>query len=59
LNQTRTDVSVDLKVGATGHSPGAASAEQLNTTTPNRGTISNKLVQNLPYNGRDGLNFAR
>jgi len=55
-----TDVSVDLKVGATGETVQvAASAEQLNTTTAEVGsTISNKLVQNLPYNGRDGLNFA-
>jgi len=55
-----TDVSVDLKVGATGDTVQvAASAEQLNTTTAEvGGTISNKLVQNLPYNGRDGLNFA-
>src|SRR5204863_8162784 len=37
----------------------AASAEQLNTTTAEVGsTINNKLVQNLPYAGRDSLNFA-
>ncbi len=55
-----TDVSVDLKVGATAETVQvAATAEQLNTTTTEvGGTISNKLVQNLPYNGRDGLNFA-
>ncbi len=55
-----TDVSVDLKVGATAETVQvAASAEQLNTTTTEvGGTINNKLVQNLPYAGRDGLNFA-
>src|SRR5262245_13304951 len=55
-----TDVSVDLKVGAAAETVQvAATAEQLNTTTTEvGGTISNKLVQNLPYNGRDGLNFA-
>ncbi len=55
-----TDVSVDMKVGGAGETiQVAATAEQLNTTTTEiGGTISNKLVQNLPYNGRDGLNFA-
>jgi Carboxypeptidase regulatory-like domain len=55
-----TDVSVDMKLGAAAETVQvAATAEQLNTTTAEvGGTISNKLVQNLPYNGRDGLNFA-
>ena len=55
-----TDVSVDLKVGGASETVQVeASAEQLNTTTTEvGGTISNKMVQNLPYNGRDGLNFA-
>src|SRR5262245_45898497 len=55
-----TDISIDLQVGATADTVQvAASSEQLNTTTTEVGaTISNKLVQNLPYNGRDGLNFA-
>jgi Carboxypeptidase regulatory-like domain len=55
-----TDISIDLKVGATGETVQvAASAEQLNTTTTEvGGAISNKLVQNLPYAGREGLNFA-
>src|SRR5262245_34428753 len=55
-----TDVSVDLQVGATSETVQVnATSEQLNTTsTEVGGTISNKLVQNLPYAGRDGLNFA-
>src|SRR5215475_5156340 len=55
-----TDVSVDMKVGATGETVQvSASAEQLNTTTTEvGGTINNKLVRNLPFAGRDGLNFA-
>src|SRR3989442_2826024 len=55
-----TDVSVDLQVGAAAETVEvAATAEQLNTTTTEvGGTINNKLVQNLPFNGRDGLNFA-
>jgi len=55
-----TDVSVDLKVGATGETVQvAASAEQLNTTTTEvGGTINNQLVKNLPFAGRDGLGFA-
>jgi len=55
-----TDVSVDLQVGAaTDTVQVAASAEQLNTTTTEVGaTINNRLVRNLPYAGRDGLNFA-
>jgi carboxypeptidase family protein/peptidase M24-like protein len=55
-----TDVSVDLKVGATGETVQvAASAEQLNTTTTEvGGTINNHLVQNLPFGGREGLGFA-
>jgi carboxypeptidase family protein len=55
-----TDVSVELKVGAATETVQvAAIAEQLNTTTAEvGGTINNKLVQNLPYAGRDSLNFA-
>src|SRR5262245_15646328 len=55
-----TDVSVDLEVGTTSETVQVTtSAEQLNTTTNEvGGTISNRLVQNLPFNGRDGLNFA-
>ena len=55
-----TDVSVDMKVGAASETVlVTTSAEQLNTTTTEVGTtINNKLVQNLPYNGRDSLNFA-
>src|SRR6266571_8396018 len=55
-----TDVSVDLEVGTTSETVQVtASAEQLNTTTNEVGaTISNKLVQNLPFAGRDSLGFA-
>src|SRR5262245_14527562 len=55
-----TDVSVDLQVGATAETVEiGATAEQLNTTTTEvGGTINNTLVQNLPFAGRDGLNFA-
>src|SRR5205085_7585329 len=55
-----TDVSVDMQVGNTSETVQvAATAEQLNTTTAEVGsTINNRLVQNLPFNGRDGLNFA-
>ena len=55
-----TDVSVDLEVGTTSETVQVtASAEQLNTTTNEVGaTISNRLVQNLPFNGRDSLGFA-
>jgi hypothetical protein len=55
-----TNVSVDLKVGATAETVQvAAVAEQLNTTTAEvGGTINNKLVQSLPYAGRESLNFA-
>ncbi len=55
-----TNVSVDLEVGAAAETVlVTASSEQLNTTTTEvGGTINNKLVQNLPFNGRDGLNFA-
>src|SRR5215470_15317147 len=55
-----TDVAVDLEVGTTAETVTVTTgAEQLNTTTNEvGGTISNKLVQNLPFNGRDGLNFA-
>src|SRR5262245_62692142 len=55
-----TDVSVELKVGAAAETVQvAAISEQLNTTTAEvGGTINNKLVRNLPFAGRDGLNFA-
>ena len=55
-----TDVSVDLEVGTTAETVSVtASAEQLNTSTNEVGaTISNQLVQNLPFAGREGLNFA-
>src|SRR2546427_1279467 len=55
-----TDVSVDLEVGTTSETVQVtASAEQLNTTTNEVGaTISNKLVQNLPFAGRGSLDFA-
>jgi hypothetical protein len=55
-----TDVSVNMQVGVTTETiQVTASAEQLNTTTTEvGGTINNMLVQNLPFNGRDGLNFA-
>ncbi len=55
-----TDVSVDMNVGAAAETVQvAAIAEQLKTTTNEVGTtINNKLVQNLPYNGREGLSFA-
>ncbi|HEX4945544.1 MAG TPA: carboxypeptidase-like regulatory domain-containing protein [Blastocatellia bacterium] len=55
-----TNVSVDLQIGAASETVQvAAAAEQLNTTTAEvGGTINNKLVQNLPFAGRDSLNFA-
>ena len=55
-----TNISIDMQVGAASETVQiSASAEQLNTTTAEVGaTISNKLVQNLPYAGRDSLNFA-
>ena len=55
-----TNVSIDLNVGAATDTVQIdASAEQLNTTTAEVGsTINNKLVQNLPFAGRDSLNFA-
>src|SRR4030095_7283178 len=55
-----TDVRIDLEVGTASETVQvAASAEQLNTTTNEVGaTIDNKLVQNLPFNGREGLGFA-
>ncbi|NOT60766.1 MAG: TonB-dependent receptor, partial [Acidobacteria bacterium] len=55
-----TNVSVEMQVGAaTDTVQIAAAAEQLNTTTAEVGTtINNKLVQNLPFAGRDSLNFA-
>src|SRR5439155_11473324 len=55
-----TDVSIDLEVGIASETVQvAASAEQLNTTTNEVGaTISNQLVQNLPFAGREGLHFA-
>jgi hypothetical protein len=55
-----TDVAVDLEVGTAAETVQVmASADQLNTTTNEVGaTIDNKLVQNLPFGGREGLNFA-
>ncbi len=55
-----TDVSVDMTVGATSETVQVtANAEQLNTTSNEVGTtINNKLVQNLPYNSREGLAFS-
>ncbi|HEU4389629.1 MAG TPA: carboxypeptidase-like regulatory domain-containing protein, partial [Blastocatellia bacterium] len=55
-----SDVSIDLQVGTTSETIQIqALAEQLNTTTTEvGGTISNQLVQNLPFAGRDGLGFA-
>jgi hypothetical protein len=55
-----TNASVDMQLGAAMETVQVeVSAEQLNTTTAEvGGTINNKLVQNLPFAGRDGLNFA-
>jgi hypothetical protein len=55
-----TNVAVDMEIGAMSETVQvAASHEQLNTTTAEvGGTISNKLVQELPYSTRDSLNFA-
>lgn len=55
-----TNVSIDLQIGTAADTVQiAASAEQLNTTTAEvGGTINNKLVQNLPFAGRESLNFA-
>src|SRR5215471_2506061 len=55
-----TNVSVDMEIGAMSETVQvAASQQQLNTTTAEVGaTISNKLVQELPYSTRDSLNFA-
>jgi hypothetical protein len=55
-----TNISVDLNVGAASDTVQiTASTEQLNTTTAEvGGAINNKLVQNLPHAGREGLNFA-
>ncbi len=55
-----TNISVDLSLGATTETVEVtASAARLDTTTNEVGTtISNKLVQNLPYAGREGLSFA-
>ncbi|HMV81500.1 MAG TPA: carboxypeptidase-like regulatory domain-containing protein [Blastocatellia bacterium] len=55
-----TNVSVDLSLGAaTDTVQIAAATDQLNPTTAEVGTtINNKLVQNLPFAGRDSLNFA-
>jgi hypothetical protein len=55
-----TDVRVDLEVGTASETVQVStSAEQLNTTTNEVGaTINNRLIQNLPFNGRDGLGFA-
>ena len=55
-----TDVAVDLEVGTTAETVQVTTnEEQLNTTTNEVGaTISNQLVQNLPFAGRDSLGFA-
>src|SRR5215813_8573640 len=55
-----TNMSVDLQVGAATETVQVtASAARLDTTSNEVGTtINNKLVQNLPYNNRDGLAFA-
>jgi hypothetical protein len=55
-----TNVSVELQVGAASETVEVtASAARLDTTSNEVGvTINNKLVQNLPYSGRDGLSFA-
>src|SRR5215470_1627287 len=55
-----TNVSVDMEIGAMSETVQvAASQQRLNTTTAEVGaTISNKLVQELPYSTRDSLNFA-
>lgn len=55
-----TNVSVDLALGAASETiEVTASAARLDTTTNEVGTtINNKLVQDLPYAGREGLSFA-
>lgn len=55
-----TNISVDLQLGATNETVEVvASAARLDTTSNEVGTtINNKLVQNLPYAGREGLSFA-
>jgi Carboxypeptidase regulatory-like domain len=55
-----TNVSVDLQVGVASEVVQVtASDARLDTTSNEIGTtINNKLVQNLPYGGRESLNFA-
>lgn len=55
-----TDVTVDLKVGATTETVDvSATAVQLEVTSNEVGTtIANKTILNLPFNGRDTLPFA-
>ena len=55
-----TNISVDLQIGAANETVEvAATGARLDTTSNEVGTtINNKLVQNLPYAGRDGLGFA-
>jgi len=55
-----TDVSVQMSIGATAETiEVAASNAQLETTSSEVGTtISSNLIKELPYNGREALNFA-
>ena len=55
-----TDLSVQMVVGsATETVQVSASGEQLETTSNEVGTtISSNLIQELPYSGREALNFA-
>lgn len=55
-----TDVSVDLQVGAATETVQVtATAARLDTTSNEVGTtINNKLILNMPYNGREGLSFS-
>ncbi len=55
-----TNVSIDLQVGVASEVVQVtASDARLDTTSNEIGTtINNKLVQNLPYSGRESLNFA-
>ncbi len=56
-----TDLSVQLTVGSTTETMQVSvSGEQLETTSNEVGTtISSNLIQDLPYNGREALNFAQ
>ncbi len=55
-----TSINVDMQLGATTETVQVvASTARLETTSNEVGTtINNKLVQNLPYAGREGLGFA-